>query len=52
MTVAAAPDAPAVERERGWWPVVIGALAFLVLPTVPGMRLFLPVEHTLVLIVP
>lgn len=52
MTEAAAPDAPAVEREHGWRRVVIAALALLFVPTAPGMRLFLPVEHTLVLIVP
>jgi hypothetical protein len=51
MTEAAASDAPAVERERGWWPVVIATIALLFLPTVPGMRLFLPAEHTLVLVV-
>jgi len=52
MNEAAAPEAPAVERERGWWRVVLAAAALLFLPTAPGMRLFLPVEHTLVLVVP
>ncbi len=52
MTEAVASGEPAVERERGWWMVVIAALALLVLPTAPGMRLFLPVEHTVILLAP
>jgi hypothetical protein len=45
---AAAP----ARRERGWRRLLAGLFAFLVLPLVPPLSLLLPVQQTLVLIVP
>jgi Predicted membrane protein (DUF2232) len=39
-------------RERGWRRLLAGLFAFLVLPLVPPLSLLLPVQQTLVLIVP
>ena len=38
--------------ERGWGKLILAVVAFLVLPTVPQLRAFLPVDQTMFLIVP
>jgi hypothetical protein len=38
--------------ERGWKKLVFALLAFVVVPTVPQLRAFLPVENTIYLLVP
>ena len=48
MGTAASP-AP---RERGWKRVLLALAAFLLIPLVPLLRAFVPVEHTSVLLVP
>ena len=48
-----APVAPAPARvERGWAKLFLAILAFVVVPTIPQFRALLPVEHTVVLLVP
>ncbi len=44
--------APAVERERGWWRLTAALALLLFVPVFPGLRLLLPVEHSLALIAP
>ena len=39
-------------RERGWRRLLVGLFAFLVLPLVPPLSLLLPVQQTLILLVP
>jgi len=39
-------------RERGWARLAFVLAAFLLVPLVPTLRVLLPVEHTLVLLVP
>jgi len=38
--------------ERGWRKLVLALLAFVVVPTVPQLRAFLPLEQTIYLLVP
>src|SRR5947209_20419636 len=38
--------------ERGWRKLVLALLAFVIVPTVPQLRAFLPVEQTVYLLVP
>src|ERR1700755_3330252 len=38
--------------ERGWRKLVLALLAFVIVPTVPQFRAFLPVEQTVYLLVP
>ncbi len=48
-----APAAQAPARvERGWVKLFLAILAFVVVPTIPQFRALLPVEHTVVLLVP
>ena len=48
-----APAATAPARvERGWGKLLLAILAFVVVPTVPQFRALLPVEHTVVLLLP
>ncbi len=48
-----APVAPAPARtEHGWGKLVLALLAFLFVPSIPQLRALLPVEDTLVLLVP
>lgn len=56
-TVATAPDpnssAPApAAAERGWGKLLLAVAAFLLLPAIPQLRALLPVEQTLLLLVP
>lgn len=47
------PVAPAPARvERGWGKLFLAILLFVVVPTIPQFRALLPVEHTVVLLVP
>jgi hypothetical protein len=46
---SAAANAPV---ERGWGKLILGLLAFVLLPTVPQLRALLPVEQTLLLLIP
>ena len=45
------PPAPA-PREQGWKRIILALLAFVLLPLVPLLRVAIPVEQSLVLIVP
>jgi Predicted membrane protein (DUF2232) len=48
-----APAVPAAARvERGWFKLFLAILVFVVVPTIPPFRALLPVEHTIVLLVP
>ncbi|MFN2564819.1 MAG: DUF2232 domain-containing protein [Gemmatimonadaceae bacterium] len=38
--------------ERGWWRLLLALAAFLLVPALPQFRAVLPVEHTMVLVVP
>ncbi len=38
--------------ERGWWRLLLAMAAFLILPTVPQIKALLPVQHTMILLVP
>src|ERR1044072_2868089 len=38
--------------ERGWPKLVLGLLAFIVVPTIPQFRAFLPIDQTIFLLVP
>ena len=49
MTPVAAEEVP---RERGWRLVIIASLCVLLIPLTPMLRVILPVEQTLVLVVP
>lgn len=42
----------AIVRERGWWRITLGLVAFLVLPATPLLRIVLPIEQTILLVVP
>ena len=44
-------DAPA-PTERGWGKFLLALVAFLLVPMIPQMRAVLPVEQTMVLLVP
>ncbi|HJQ19007.1 MAG TPA: DUF2232 domain-containing protein [Gemmatimonadaceae bacterium] len=48
--VTAAPPAPA--GERGWAKLILGLVAFLLLPTVPQFRALIPIDQTMLLFVP
>ena len=47
----AAPARPSA-GERGWRKLTLALLAFLVLPTLPDARAFLPIDQTIYLLVP
>jgi hypothetical protein len=48
-----APAAPAPARvERGWGKLLLAILVFVAVPTIPQFRALLPVEDTLVLLLP
>jgi hypothetical protein len=48
-----APAATAPARvERGWGKLLLAILAFVAIPTIPQFRALLPVEHTVVLLLP
>jgi Predicted membrane protein (DUF2232) len=38
--------------ERGWWRLLLALAAFVLVPGLPQMRALLPIEHTMVLLVP
>jgi hypothetical protein len=38
--------------ERGWWRLLLAIAAFLLVPALPQFRALLPVEHTMILLVP
>jgi hypothetical protein len=38
--------------ERGWWRLFLALAAFLLVPALPQFRALLPIEHTMVLLVP
>lgn len=50
MTAPAAPGPARV--ERGWFKLLLAILAFVVVPQIPPFSALLPVEHTIVLLVP
>jgi hypothetical protein len=43
---------PELVRERGWWRVVLATLLFLFVTVTPVVRIVLPIDQALVLIVP
>jgi hypothetical protein len=45
------PPAPA-PREQGWKRIILALLAFVLLPLVPLLRIAIPIEQSLILIVP
>ena len=48
-----ATTAPAVApREQGWRRIILALLAFVLLPLVPLLRVAVPIEQSLLLIVP
>jgi hypothetical protein len=52
-----APDstslpAQAAPGERGWGKLLFALVAFVVVPTIPQLRAFLPIEQTILLLVP
>ena len=49
---AATTVRPASPVERGWGKLVLALVAFLVVPTIPQFRAFLPLEQTIYLLVP
>jgi hypothetical protein len=57
VEAAAAPSEPRTgggrpPAERGWWRLLFALAAFLVVPGLPQVRALLPIEHTMVLLVP
>jgi len=38
--------------ERGWWRLLLALAAFLLVPALPQVKAILPIEHTMVLLVP
>jgi hypothetical protein len=38
--------------ERGWWRLLLALTGFLLVPALPQFRALLPVEHTIILLVP
>ncbi|HMC56315.1 MAG TPA: DUF2232 domain-containing protein [Gemmatimonadaceae bacterium] len=56
--VATPPSAPATTApsappgERGWGKLILGLVAFLLLPTVPQFRALIPIDQTMLLFVP
>ena len=57
MTTPGAIDTTPLPRkldagERGWPKLVLGLTAFLVVPTIPQFRAFLPIDQTIFLLVP
>ena len=47
------PPAPApAPREQGWKRIILALLAFVLLPLVPLLRVAIPIEQSLILIVP
>ena len=52
MADAATPAPGATPRERGWMPVILALAAFLLVPATPLLPTLMPVERTLVLLVP
>ena len=52
MTDATSAVPVPARSERGWGKLLFALAAFLILPTVPQLRALLPVERTIVLLVP
>jgi hypothetical protein len=52
MNDVASEPAPEAVRERGWWRVVVATLLFLLVPATPVIRVVLPIDQALVLLVP
>ncbi len=60
MTTPVEASAPPAEpptggrppAERGWWRLLLALAAFLLVPALPQFRALLPVEHTMILLVP
>ncbi len=50
--VTSAPAPVAAPTERGWGKLLIAIVAFLFLPTIPQLRAVLPIEQTMMLLVP
>jgi hypothetical protein len=46
------PQQPELVRERGWWRVVLGTLLFLFVAVTPVIRIVLPIDEPLMLLVP
>jgi len=51
-TAEAATPAKQTGTERGWRKLILALVAFVVVPTVPQLRAFLPLEQTIYLLVP
>src|SRR3954462_7438825 len=49
---AAPPPRKLGAGERGWPKLVLGLAAFIIVPTVPQFRAFLPIDQTIFLLVP
>lgn len=52
MTAGAHPSTAPAPTERGWLKLILALTAFLLLPSLPWLRSFLPVERTTLLFVP
>jgi len=52
MTAEAATPAKHTGTERGWRKLILALVVFVVVPTVPQLRAFLPLEQTIYLLVP
>src|ERR1035437_1064732 len=48
----ASEPAPEAVRERGWWRVVVATLLFRLVRATPVIRVVLPIDQALVLLVP
>lgn len=46
------PTGGGAPAERGWWRLLLALAAFLLVPALPQFKALLPVEHTMVLLVP
>jgi hypothetical protein len=48
---AQGPPVPTAPTERGWKKLILALLAFLVVPAVPQVRAFIPIDQPLTLFV-
>lgn len=48
----ATPAPAAAPAERGWRKLILALVAFVIVPTIPQLRAFLPVDETIFLLVP